>query len=120
MGGKPLWHGCCIMLGESRSQKGRGKERELGTEEQTKSLDAKSESLEPKSKRRAWTRRARAWTRRANEKPGSEEREFRTEDLSGGPFKKQIIDKKQVEVPREAQAEQRMRKIEIRRFLLCC
>lgn len=74
MGEKPLWHGCCIMLGESRSQKGREKERELGTE-----------------------------------------------DLSGGPFKKQIIDsKKQVEVPREAQAEQRMRKIEIRRFLLCC
>lgn len=73
MGGKPLWHGCCIMLSESRSQKGRGDERELGTE-----------------------------------------------DLSGGPFKKQIIDKKQVEIPREAQAEQRMRKIEIRRFLLCC
>lgn len=47
MGEKPLWHGCCIMLSESRSQKGRGKERELGTE-----------------------------------------------DLSGGPFKKQIIDKK--------------------------
>ena len=41
---KPLWHGCCIMLSESRSQKGRGEERELGTE-----------------------------------------------DLNGGPFKKQII-----------------------------
>lgn len=106
MGEKPLWHGCCIMLSESRSQKGRGKERELGTEEQTK-------SPEPKSERKAWTRRA-------NEKLGSEERELGTEDLSGGPFKKQIIDKKQVEVPREAQAEQRMRKIEIRRFLLCC
>ena len=113
MGEKPLWHGCCIMLGESRSQKGRGKERELRTEEQTKSLDAKSESLDAKSE-------TEALKRRANEKPGSEEREFRTEDLSGGPFKKQIIDKKQVEIPREAQAEQRMRKIEIRRFLLCC
>lgn len=41
---KPLWHGCCIMLSESRSQKGRGEEQELGSE-----------------------------------------------DLSGGPFKKQII-----------------------------
>ena len=80
MGGKPLWHGCCIMLGESRSQKGRGKERELGTEERTK-------SPEPKSERKAWTRRA-------NEKLGSEERKLGTEDLSGGPFKKQIIDKK--------------------------
>lgn len=87
MGEKPLWHGCCIMLSESRSQKGRGKERELGTEEQTKSLDAKSESPEPK---------------------------IRAVDLSI------INSKKQVEVPREAQAEQRMRKIEIRRFLLCC
>ena len=46
---KPLWHGCCIMLSESRSQKGRGEEQELGTEEQTKSPEGKSESLEPKT-----------------------------------------------------------------------
>lgn len=46
---KPLWHGCCIMLSESRSQKGRGEERELGTEEQKKSLEAMSESPEAKS-----------------------------------------------------------------------
>ena len=46
---KPLWHGCCIMLSEIRSQKGRGEERELGTEEQTKSPEGKSESLEPKT-----------------------------------------------------------------------
>lgn len=63
----------------------------------------------------------RAWNRRANEKPGREERELGTEDLNGGPFKnRQLIKEKQIEVPREAQAEQRMRKIEIRRFLLCC
>lgn len=80
---------------------------------EAKRAEGKSENPEAKSERKAWTRRA-------NEKPGSEERELRTEDLSGGPFKKQIIDKKQVEIPREAQAEQRMRKIEIRRFLLCC
>ena len=61
---------------------------------EAKRAEGKSESLEPKSERRAWTRRARAWTRRANEELGSEERELRTEDLSGGPFKKQIIDKK--------------------------
>lgn len=35
--------------------------------------------------------RARAWNRRANEKPGREERELGTEDLNGGPFKKQTI-----------------------------
>lgn len=46
---KLLWHGCCIMLSESRSQKGRGEERELGTEEQTKSPEAKSESLDQKT-----------------------------------------------------------------------
>lgn len=63
----------------------------------------------------------RDWNRRANEKPGSEERELGPEDLNGGPFKnRQLIKEKQIEVPREAQAEQRMRKIEIRRFLLCC
>ena len=78
------------MLSESRSQKGRGEEWELGTEEQTKSPEAKSESLEPKT-----------WT----------------VDLSKN---RQLIKEKQIEVPREAQAEQRMRKIEIRRFLLCC
>lgn len=78
------------MLSESRSQKGRGEEWELGTEEQTKSPEAKSESLEPKT-----------WA----------------VDLSKN---RQLIKEKQIEVPREAQAEQRMRKIEIRRFLLCC
>lgn len=78
------------MLSESRSQKGRGEEQELGTEEQTKSPEGKSESLEPKT-----------WT----------------VDLSKN---RQLIKDKQIEVPREAQAEQRMRKIEIRRFLLCC
>ena len=87
---------------------------------EAKRAEGKSESLEPKSKRKARKLRARARNRRANEKPGSEEQELRSENLSGGPFKKQIIDKKQVEIPREAQAEQRMRKIEIRRFLLCC
>lgn len=81
---------------------------------EAKRAEGKSENPEPKSERKARNRRA-------NEELGREKRELGTEDLSGGPFKKQIIDsKKQVEVPREAQAEQRMRKIEIRRFLLCC
>lgn len=58
---------------------------------EAKRADGKSESLKPKSKRKAPRGRARAWNRRANEKPGSEERELGTEDLNGGPFKKQII-----------------------------
>ena len=58
---------------------------------EAKRAEGKSESLEPKSKRKARKGRARAWNRRANEKPGREERELGTEDLNGGPFKKQTI-----------------------------
>jgi len=58
---------------------------------EAKRAEGKSESPEPKSKRKARMGRARAWNRRANEKLGREERELGTEDLNGGPFKKQTI-----------------------------